>query len=387
MTRGLWSRWATLIAVIAALALPAAAQAAPTWHLMPDPAPGGTGDPAVEPGQPRVSLAIANGRPYLATVSPSGVLTVHTLSASGTSWQQVGGALNKRPVVGDPVIAASGSAVWVAWREQAANGTLRVHVARLVGGRFQEVHGGLGQATTPPPEVYGSLGVFDLVIHQDRPYVVFRATSGGLRVVRLRSGGQSFEPVQAGLPTGDVLGAQLAIAGGRLYLAYTRGTNVAVTTQVSRLSTDGRSWQTVASAPAPATDGWVSDAAGNGTLYVAVGSVVQQLTAGGLVQVGAAPFGDDRVRSIAFARGELYAYGETEPGPDVAEQHLVVFRGGAWQPTPEPPWTGTRPPGGWDPDVDEAQLVGAGNSLWFAWDHAGGEHDWPRYVHVARWGD
>src|SRR3954466_9312273 len=93
---GSWKRQTVVWAVcMFALLLPAAAQAAPNWVRVADPAPGGTVE--WEDGYPKVDLAIADGTPYLAAQQrpPVGhALAVWRPNHAGTKWIQVGGTLN-----------------------------------------------------------------------------------------------------------------------------------------------------------------------------------------------------------------------------------------------------------------------------------------------------
>src|SRR3954454_23474665 len=110
-------RWMVTLACVGALVVPAAAQAAPNWVRVADPAPGGTVE--WEDGYPKIDLAIADGTPYLAAQERPTVrhdLKVWRPNHAGTQWIQVGGPLNHA----DPPehwsghsIAADGAVPWV----------------------------------------------------------------------------------------------------------------------------------------------------------------------------------------------------------------------------------------------------------------------------------
>ena len=379
MRNGRRSLWAVVF-TLCALALPASAQAAPTWQLTPDPAPGGVAD-IFAGGGPRVSLAVVQQRPFLATVSQSGDLTVHTLNAAGSGWQQIGGALNSRRVVGDPAMASSSRTPWVAWREQTATGTYRIHVARLRGGRFRQILGGLGRTESDLQFI-----PFDLAVYGGRPYVAYQGAGGRLRVVRLDAGDNQFRSANAGLRPG-ALGTtvRLATAGRGLYLAYNLGDSAPMSTVISRLTSDRRGWRTVVSeteSPGylPLTDA----VGGGGRLYLSIGPVVKRLTADGrLVRVGDAPLGLSFVQSLGYANGVLHAFLETAPAPDVNIPHMFAFVGGSWQAETQPPWQGDAPPPQIDGDTGGTQFVRSGNVLWLVWHWAEGDFASPRTVHVA----
>jgi hypothetical protein len=375
MSRARGSLWAVVLTVFL-LALPAAAQAQATWHLLPDPAPGTVTDFQQELAS---SLAVLNNRPYLA-VNERGVLTVHTLSADRTHWRQIGGALNTRTVVGEPVVATSSKTVWVAWREETASGLLRVHAARLRSGRFKQVNGGLGRTTSSD-----LFRAFDMVVFGGRPYISYRTADGRLRVVRLDGTDRQFRSLNAGLPSGESVAAKFAVVDGRLLLAYSRGEN-AETTQVSRLNARRTAWQTVASQPAGPNFAIVTDAASDGqSLYIANGRIVQRLVNGQLVQVDGVPVGG--ARTIGFdGNGDLHAFGVADPAPGVTVPHMSVLRNGTWQEEAGPPYQGDAPPPSFQGDVSNPQFVTSGGSLWFLWNYAAGLESFPRSNHVARFG-
>src|SRR3954451_20019182 len=131
-------KYLTVVATcLCALALPAAAQAAPNWERVADPAPGGTR--VLDDFYPRIDLAVADGTPYLAALERPTVgddLTVWRPNHAGTEWIQVGGTLN-HATPSRPFIAADGATPWVAWND-AADGDTQVHVARLDGDDWVE---------------------------------------------------------------------------------------------------------------------------------------------------------------------------------------------------------------------------------------------------------
>src|SRR4051794_36674812 len=121
-------RFTALTACMFTLAIPAVAQADPTWVSVADPAPGGTG------------LAGAGGTPYLA-VADGGGLGVWRPNEAGTEWIQAGGALNQGDLPdawSGPAIAADGATPWVAWQEVVDDETVQAHVAWFDGSGWQE---------------------------------------------------------------------------------------------------------------------------------------------------------------------------------------------------------------------------------------------------------
>src|SRR3954468_20447958 len=240
MTSGRGPLWA-LILTFFALALPAVAQAAPTWQLTPDPAPGGVQD-IFRDRFPRVSLAVVGARPFVATVLPSNDLRIFRCSPVRSRWVQVGGVLNSRPVVGDPEMASSTRTPWVAWRERTAGGSPPIHVPRLRGPRFKQINGGLKRTDSGD-----DLAGFDLAVFGGLPYVAYQDAGGVIRVVRLDGDDHQFRNASTGLPRGIIWDAPpSATAGGRLYLAFSLGVDEPGTSVVSRLSANRRTWRTVA---------------------------------------------------------------------------------------------------------------------------------------------
>src|SRR5215213_5714287 len=107
--------WTVLATCICALALPAAAQAAPNWVRVADPAPGGTH--VWDDGYPKVDLAIADGTPYLVAREQRTVgddITVWRPNHAGTDWIQVGETLNQAapPERAGASIAADSATPW-----------------------------------------------------------------------------------------------------------------------------------------------------------------------------------------------------------------------------------------------------------------------------------
>lgn len=375
--RTLW----TFVLLALALAAPVAARAA-TWQPMPDPGPG-----SIESrmGIPQAALAVVKDRPYVAAVSESGKLGVYTLNAGGSAWRQIGGTLNAQPVQGEVEIADSAAGtVWVAWREQRPGNVVRLHVARLQGGRLTQITAGLART-----DGTFSPGPFTLAVYYGRPYVAWRAAeSEPLYAVALTPNGRRFRRVERGLDRGHVLGAELTAVGRRLYLAYTDpDTNV---TRVARLRSNGRSWRTVASANLPFADAgqWVTDATTDGhTLFVALTHSVVRLSHGQLVGVGGEPIEDaGSVEALGYANGTLYAFGRSFPAPDVTIPHLVAFDGDAWQASDAPAYQGDAPapPDDFPGDVSTPDFETGCDGLWFLWSWAEGDFSYPRRVHVAK---
>jgi hypothetical protein len=371
-------RGAAIAAAVACVlsAAAASAQAAPTWERLLDPAPGGT--VGSERENPVFDMVLLDGTPYLATVAPTGELTVWRPSASGARWLQVGGPLNHSPghPVSRPTLVASGNTVWVAWAEDDGSGDPQVRLARLSNAGFQEAVGG-----ARPINRAGTLGGYDpqVAVLAGRPYVAYREpTRNGVRVVvaRLSSNGDSFEHLTSAPPGGgDDASPRLTASGGRLYLAYVSGREVLL----NRLAAGGSSWERVTTAADTVQD--MAD--GGGVLYLAAQGKLWRLTPGGqLERVGGDPFTDAAVSAFAVPAGVPYAAGSTHPGgPDtLGPPRIAAFTGGAWQPVATPAAAGE--------GVNRMRLVAAADgTLWMAWDSGAGSLFPPHAVHVARFAE
>src|SRR4051812_47021926 len=127
-------RWMALTACLCTLAIPAVAQAEPSWVEVADPAPGG----------PTADLAVADGTPYLAAraaAAEGGGLEVWRPNEAGTDWVPAGGNLNQGDLPdgwAGPAITADGATPWVAWEEAADDGSVQAHVAWFDGSTWQE---------------------------------------------------------------------------------------------------------------------------------------------------------------------------------------------------------------------------------------------------------
>lgn len=346
-----------------AMALPAAAQAAPTWARVADPAPGGTLE--YNDGLPILDLAVAEGTPYLATESTAGALTVWRPNAAGASWVQAGGALNHVPLRFTPPfrrkdffsIAAGGATPWVAWTEQDAGGQAQVHVAKLAGARFQEPVAAAGAAGWPRS---ANAPVPQIVVYGGVPYV---ATDSD--VTRLTGGGDAVEHVTTGLPSGCA--PSLVVSGAYLYASCSA--------ELLRLNSAGSAWEHVVTHSSPFAMADVG-----GTPYLVDGGVYRLNPNGQLEQ--ASP--DGRPDSpLGSFQGTLYAaHGGATPGPDVegpATLEALVL--GAWQAAPSPSQA--------NEGVHNVKLVGAPDgNMWMVWEAS--DHNSvfpPRTVHVARFAE
>src|SRR4051812_1038413 len=223
-------RWMALTACVCTLAIPAVAQAAPSWVRVADPAPGG----------PTADLAVADGTPYLvdpAAEADGDRLDVWRPNEAGTDWVQVGGALNQGDLPdgwAGPSITADGATPWVAWEELGDRDSLQAHVAWFDGAAWQEPVAASEPANWPSSPAYARLG---LVVFAGTPYL----TAGDAHVARLDSWGDAVEYVDDGLPTGCV--PSLAISGGSLYAACSD--------ELLRLNSDATGWDDVATNSGP----------------------------------------------------------------------------------------------------------------------------------------
>jgi hypothetical protein len=347
--------------------------AAPEWQRVADPAPGGVDFP----GQvtfPVVDLAVVDGTPYVAWVSPEKRLFVSRPNAAGTGWVNLGGSLNEDtqlPVKEQPRIVSDGSDLWVTWTEEDADGIWQVRVARLVGDHFEQPVAGAWPVNQPGSEDASGprIAIFDGV-----PYVAYtdnRPTGSRLDVARLSADGDSFEHVTQGLwTTGQ---PELAVSKGRLYLG--------AWPHLARLSTDGTSWKQLADVG----DHVYEMADLGGELHLAVDPNVYRYD-GTVVRVGEGsdPLQHAAPSTIAAAGGDLYAAGETLLPPDqLGPPEFAIWNGTSWNPLPVPAMPGR--------GVSHVRLVGAPDgAVWMIWEEGEGAPEWdtqPRTVHVARYGE
>src|SRR3954451_3545603 len=180
-------RMAALTACVCTLAIPAVAQAAPSWVGVADPAPGGS----------TADLAVADGTPYLAARVDGSGLEVWRPNEAGTDWVQAGGALNQGDLPdawGGPSITADGSTPWVAWQELADGDSVQAHVAWFDGSTWQEPVAASEPANWP---LFPGTARLRLVVFFGTPYV----TAGDGHIARLSSSGDSVEYVDDGLPS------------------------------------------------------------------------------------------------------------------------------------------------------------------------------------------
>ena len=351
-----------------ALALPAAAQAAPGWQTFPDP-PGRIA-PEWEAGGPSgVAVSVVGATPYASWSRPNG-LTVWHLNAPHTRWVQVGGRLDDPASTARSAatIVGDGSTTWAVWIEEANGRQLRV--ARLIDGQFEPIAAGSVVGSVE----YGRLGIATWDGHLYLAYVDYSHGAEALRVVRVAADGSAYEPVMAGLPASERPTA-LGTAGGRLYLAYYKGND---RYELARLSSDGTRWDDMA-----ALDQYqypLQLIEHDGELHMAVNfSVLKWTDADGVEAVGPQIFDDRLVDSLASAGGVLYAAGTDGPAPDaVGFPRLVAFDGSSWQPMSLP----------YGADVRAGVGIQAASDggLWLVSEV--GDSSWgPFDVRVARYGE
>jgi hypothetical protein len=366
--------------VLCALAMPGVAQAAPQWQRVADPAPGATTE---QPGgsfrgrTSTASLTVAGGTPYVAVATPANQLVVYRPNAAGTSWVQLGAALNHEPPaagrLGRFSITSDGAKVWIAWTEKDPAGVHQVRVAELVGASFHEVVGGASPINRADST---SAGVTRIAVLGGRPYVLFTETAGGASrsdVVRLASNRDSFEHVAGGLSAADEY-SNLTASGGRLYVSDQSAI------ALLRLNATGDRWQKLAQPPGQVID--MAD--GGGTLYLEVSGadgLARLTSAGQLEQVGGQPFQDAAIETFAVPGGVPYVAGQGYPAPDAATpRHVAVLAAGAWDPVPSP--IAPTDHGG------RIELrAGAAGAVWMLWDEGNSLYGQPRMVHVARYAE
>jgi hypothetical protein len=336
-------RMAALTACVCTLAIPAAAQAAPSWVGVADPAPGGSS----------VDLAVADGTPYLAAraaEADGGGLVVWRPDEAGTDWIQAGGTVNQGDLPdawAGPTITADGTTPWVAWQELAGGDSVQAHVAWFDGSTWQEPVAASEPANWPVSPGPVRLG---LVVFVGTPYL----TAGDGHVARLNSWGDAVEYVDDGLPSGCM--PSLAVSAGSLYAACSD--------ELLRLNIDGTGWEHVATNTGPF---FVVDVTGtpyllNDPCCSGEEGQIHMLTSDDQLEVVAA---DASEGGSAFAgfQGSLFAAHGTDLralGPD------------GWESAPSPSPA--------DAGATGAKLVeGADGALWLLWDSSG--------VHVARYAE
>jgi hypothetical protein len=357
------ARWIALLTVCA-LALPAAAQAAPTWLRVADNAPGETLE--YYDGLPILDMAIAESTPYLATESLTGNLTVWRPNAAGSKWIQAGSTLNHVPLRFEPpfrrgdffAIAASGATPWVAWTEKAGEVDTQVHVARLEGTTFQEPVAATEAANWPRSASADSI---DIVVFGGRPYVTM-----GSDITRTTSGGDAVEHITGGLPSG--CRPAPVVSSGRLYTPCG--------TELLRLNGAGSAWEHVA------TNGEefrLVDV--TGTLHLVGVDDLYRLESDGQLDEVHQDFSTYGMSHAGF-EGILYAgTGGDSPGPDV-QGPVRLFGLYAW-------WWAAPSPGQIKEGANGVRLLeGPDGNLWMLW-HANVHPSIypPRYVHVARFAE
>jgi hypothetical protein len=343
-------RRGTLLATVLALCLLAPPALAASWERVADPAPAGSGP----------SLAVLAGVPYLASVSPSGVLTV---SRGGSAWTQVGGPINHDPAAPavQPDLVATGSTLWVTWVEAG-----QIRVSKLVSGQWHEAVGG-----ARPINRSGTTGSRPrMVVRSGVPYIAYTAAGADVRLDVVQLDGGKFRHITTGLSTAEGIRSDLTTLGNALYIAYNQGDF----NRVSRLNDAESRWVTVSKVDG---DFWFNDFVdGSGSVWYTDGLGIHRVTPDGVVTLEppAPVAGPD---SIAIVSGVRYAAGIYQTLDFVAgEMLLAVFRGGAWQSLPSP-----ADPGSYTTHV---QLTRAGSALWITWIETDGDEDTPRPIHVAR---
>jgi hypothetical protein len=359
--------FAALAVCLGALALPTAAQAAPNWVRVADPAPGGTH--VWDDGYPKIDLTVADGTPYLVGREPPTVgddVSVWRPNHAGTDWVQVGATLNHASLPehwGGPSIAADGATPWVAW-EEGHDGDAQVHVARLDGTDWVEPVPASETANWPHTD--GAR----LVVFGGRPYLTAYTND----VLRLNAAGNAVEHVTAGLPSGCV--PSLTVSGGHLYTPCS--------TELLRLNSAGTAWQHVLTHTDPFSLVDVT-----GTLYLLKAPCcsnsrdIFKLTANDqLEQVFAQE--PEGFNLFAGFQGRLWGARNGEgPAPDAqGPATLQALNAGRWWPAPSPsvPQEGARV---------VKLLEDKDGSLWFLW-HAFDYSNYvgpPRNVHVARFAE
>jgi hypothetical protein len=358
------------VALAAVLAAPAgAASSGPVWQRVADPAPG-TQQHGATPHFPGtlIHLTVANGTPYLFSASDTnGHLVAYRPGPFGTAWHAVGPALNTNEIDSKFRfdVTQAGGVPWATWTEPDDQGVEQVHVARLVGGRFKEVVGGSAPINRPGQgdATYPKIAVLD-----GRPWVTYLEGSPDLdnqskfQVARLASDGKSFEHMTTGLPDVRAQSPDLAVASGRLYLAYGSGG-----TPMARFDAANDQWQPI---PSPDQGNWIVDV--GGVLHVAsAGGQLWRLNEdGGFTELPPSGRGWEHVGA-----GDNVFYGAegvaTGPGP-----RLTAFFRGSWRTLPSPYLDRYRYP-------SPVDLTGTRDALWLLWEDS---YDGPYTIHVARYG-
>jgi hypothetical protein len=368
-------RIAGLAACALALTLPAAADAAPNWVRVPDPAPGGTEE--YYDGLPITDLTIAGRTPYLATESLEGELTVWRPNAAGDAWIPAGDAVNHVPLRFVPpfrrsdyfTIGADGDTPWIAWTEQGVDAATDIHVARLVGNDWEEP----AQGWPSGDSVDERGGTPRIVLFDGRPYVTIRGTNQpwasdpATAVTRLSTGDTTVEPVTDGLPDGCT--PDLTVSSGRLYTVCG--------SELLRLSDDETAWESVATHSEPFQLVDVT-----GTLYLLGASGGYRLDAHDQIKDAHVPPRDYWAHVAGFQEHLWTAFSQDLGLMDFAGPvELASVGDGVWTSAPSPslPEEGASP---------SKLIEDSDGNLWLLWQaHPRHSPYPPRYVHVARFAE
>lgn len=359
MARFFWTRAravAAATALIAALALPAAADARQSA-----PAPPGGDD-----------IEMLGGTPAVAYAAPDGV-HVSSLTKNGKRWQQLGATIRHAadaPVYDVDLAVDPGGRPWVTWTETDATGTRQARVARFDGRHWREVVGGAQPLNEvfDPQYGYPPLGAYDpqLAFAGGRVWVVYVQDSISDYVMgwrRLASDGSHWEHLN-GIGLVRPAGPHVAVVNGQLFAGVS---DVLIPTGVVWRYDPARDFFARLSEPNLPDTGYLHDVSSLGGRVTVLQTLsdgrveVVTLTAGDTWQPLGSPLatGVDLTPDAGQAlEGRFAAWIED------GKLRLAEFRGGDWRPR------GVAGAGA----VTAAGLVSGRGGTWLLWRDAGGAH-------------
>jgi Ca2+-binding RTX toxin-like protein len=225
---------------VAAACLASAAPAAADWQIAGG-GPVATGGASLSSGQFRnYDMRRIGGHLYVAWTQSNGhnrQVRVARLADDGASWAPVGDAVNADPArdAQEPSLAAApDGSPWIAWDEVDPAGAVQIRAARFDSGagRWIEPDARDWQINDVPNNWPASdRAVFSargprLTFLGHRPYITYmqdNPSEWNIEVVRLASGGHSWERVARGVGSSIPLDADAAVTGGLLHVGLTSG--------------------------------------------------------------------------------------------------------------------------------------------------------------------
>ncbi len=218
---------------------------------------GGVVNPSPTGTNPAPSLTSIGGVPYVAwTDNQTGADTDYDIRVSrlnGGAWEQVGGVVNGADdAFNPPTLVSIGGVPYVSWTEFVGPGDLGVRVSRFNGTTWEQVGGAVNTNYADVHRMTAIGGV---------PYVVWREFDGAhfqLRVARLNAAGTDWDELVGGAspinhdPNLDVAGIPDVIGiGGVPYVAWPEYDGAHFQLRASRLNGGETAWEELVGGPSP----------------------------------------------------------------------------------------------------------------------------------------